>query len=429
MNVILGAGMAGIGAFYGDDSFDIFEKEKQAGGLCGRFEVKANNSDEIFYFDKAVHLSFTNDPIVKKAFSAEKQNIYHPIPHSWFKGSWLRHPAQNNLYPLPVEFKVHAIEDFINRNQENEPENFKEWLLFQYGDFLYNELFKPYNEKYWCSDLEQMGIDWVGNRFYRPTIDEVLYGSYTDKTPNTYYAKEMRYPPRGGYRGCIDGIISKAEGLNKLHYGYKAERIDLFEKTIKFSDGKTIQYEKLLSSVPLTELIRLIPNTPEEIERCAGELEYSSVAIVSFGFDKVIECNDIWFYIYDKDVLASRAYLPSLKSSDNVPEGCSSIQFEIYYNGKSIPPSEDECIKNCTYALEKFGFAKADDIVTSDFRIIEYGNVIFKKATEKKAHKVLNWLESCGLHGIGRFGRWEYLWSDQAFLSGYETALGLKRRT
>lgn len=428
MNVILGAGMAGIGAYYRDDSFEIYEKDEQAGGLCGRFKVEAGSSGKIFYFDKAVHLSFTSNPVVKEAFARAAHNTYHPVPHSWFHNMWLQHPAQNNLYPLSTEFKVQALEGFINRNQNDQPHNFKEWLLFQYGGFLFEKLFKPYNEKYWCTNLEQMDINWVGGRFYRPTIDEVLYGSYTDQTPNTYYAKEMRYPQKGGYRGYINHIIEKAEKTGKIHYGYEAEKIDVSNKIIKFCNGETKSYDKLLSSVPLPVIMERISGVPFRLKRCAEELEYTSMALVSFGFDRVIDCMDIWFYIYDTDIMAARAYVPSLKSSDNVPSGCSSIQFEIYFNSKSPHPDEKECIQNCIYALEKFHLAGADDIIASDFRVIEYGNVIFKQDTCSKVQDILNWLDGLEIYSIGRFGRWEYLWSDQSFLSGYETAANIQRR-
>ncbi len=56
-----------------------------------------------------------------------------------------------------------------------------------------------------------MGIQWIGNRVYQPSLKEVLYGSYTDKTPNTYYAKEMRYPKENGYYGFWKNIVSDAD--------------------------------------------------------------------------------------------------------------------------------------------------------------------------------------------------------------------------
>ncbi len=421
MNVILGAGMAGMGAFYRDNSFEVFEMEDQAGGLCGRFFARSDDN-RTFYFDKAVHLSFTEDPIVKEVFSKVQQNIYNPVPHSWFKNMWIQHPAQNNLFPMTVEFKVNALKDFIGRNQKDEPQNFKEWLLFQYGKYLYDELFEPYNKKYWCTDLEKMDTCWVGNRFYRPNIDEILYGSYTDKTPNTYYAKEMRYPQKGGYRRYIDSIINEAENADKIHYGFKVKNINLLDKTINFTSGQQIKFDKVMSSIPLPTLIKSIENAPADILKNSESLAYTSIALVSFGFKRIIDCKDIWFYIYDTDILAARAYLPSLKSSENAPEGCSSIQFEIYRSNSSEPFDSEKCIRNSIYALKKMKLADESDIIARNFRTVKYGNIIFHKDTRQKADSIIKWLETNGIYPIGRFGKWDYLWSDQAFFSGYQLA-------
>ena len=95
-------------------------------------------------------------------------------------------------------------------------------MIGGYGEFLYENLFKLYNEKYWQTELDRMGVEWVGNRFYQPSIDEVLYGSYTDETPNVYYASEMRYPKKGGYFEFIRSIAEDAEKQNKLHFNKKA---------------------------------------------------------------------------------------------------------------------------------------------------------------------------------------------------------------
>ena len=43
-------------------------------------------------------------------------------------------------------------------------------------------------------------------------------------------------------------------------------------------------------------------------------------------------------YIYDEDIPPARVYSPSLKSADNAPAGCSSLQAEIFFaNGSNIP--------------------------------------------------------------------------------------------
>jgi len=142
--------------------------------------------------------------------------------------------------------------------------------------------------------------------------------------------------------------------------------------------------------------------------------------LVSIGFCKPDLIKDLWCYIYDDDIYASRFYSPSLKSSDNCPSGCSSIQFEIYENSAVKKGyANDELIRNCVYALEKMDLAVADDIIVTDVRVAEYGNVVFCKGMESVRDQIKEWLDSRGVALAGRFGEWDYLWSNQAMVSGF----------
>lgn len=416
MNIILGAGIAGLGAYCADNSSYIFEQAPKAGGLCANFAING------FLFDKAVHLSFTNDSFVRSYFDRVKHYSHHPIPYSWYHEQWLQHPAQNNLYPISVEEKVAAVKGFMEREAKNNPSNFEDWTRSQYGEWLYENLFRPYNEKYWCTDLKKMGIDWIQNRIYRPSVDEVLYGSYTFETPNTYYAKEMRYPHTGGYEAFLTPVIQQAERNHHIQYNKKAVWIDIGRKEIKFADGEIVNYEQLFSSIPLTDIFQMLTVCPETVKEEAAKLEYTSLSLVSVGFRKNIHLDKMWFYIYDRDIMAARAYMPSVKSPQNAPTGKSSIQFEIYFHPRKGAPERDICIENCIYALEKMKIADKEDILFTDYRILPYGNIIFKKDTVKTSKRLTDWLRTNGITPIGRFGEWKYLWSDQAFLSGYHAA-------
>ncbi len=412
--VVLGAGIAGLGAFYGDNEVDIYEASGKPGGLCSSFQIGD------FCFDQAVHLSFSKNPTVRELFDRTSQYVHVSSPYSWFCGKWFRHPAQNNLFPLLPEEKTEAIKGFIQKKGCEKSENFAQWLSDGYGEFLYKKLFQPYNQKYWCTDLEKIGVEWISNRIYQPTLDEVLMGTYTDKIPNTYYATKMYYPIGGGYYKYLKKLSEEAIFKGKLHLHKEAVKIDIAAKTVCFSDGSEVVYDKLYSSIPLPEMLQIIEETPQKVREKAELLEFTGVALVSMGLG-ACKTEKLWFYVYDADIMAARAYMPSVKSCGNVPEGHYSIQFEIYFNGKhSHAPEEHVAVQNCIYALEKMGIACADDILFTDYRVIPYGNVICLKQTEKDLPEIADWLKSIGITPIGRFGRWEYLWSDQAFLSGYE---------
>lgn len=87
---------------YPNASVTIYEKTNDWGGLCGGFYLPSSQGD--FWFDNAVHLSFASEAYVQHIFHESSKPIRHiPFPMNYFHGIWLKHPAQNNLFPLDVE--------------------------------------------------------------------------------------------------------------------------------------------------------------------------------------------------------------------------------------------------------------------------------------------------------------------------------------
>lgn len=74
-------------------------------------------------------------------------------------------------------------------------------------------------------------------------------------------------------------------------------------------------------------------------------------------------------------IMAARINSPSIKSLYNVPDGCSSLQFEIYH-GNWEEVNRDKVIDNTLYALRKMGICREEDIEFADYRLLPYGNVM-----------------------------------------------------
>lgn len=419
MNLVLGAGIAGISAAYhlnqsGKDCL-VFEKDNDWGGLCGNFEVNG------FRFDKAIHLSFTENTYVKELFSRSTSFVSHaPEASNYYKGYWLKHPAQNNLYPLEAEEKVAIIADFVaKQGDEKAIANYEEWLRAQYGDYFAENFPIPYTRKYWTVEAKSLTTDWVGNRMYRPNIKEVLRGAFRSETPNAYYAKEMRYPKNGGYRAFLEHMAGRCD----IRTGKEVIRIDPLGKKVFCKDGTAQEYSLLHSSIPLPEYSRLIYEMPEFVKAACERLQYTSIALVSFGFSDPGVPRHLWFYIYDEAFVAARCFSPSIKSADNVPEGCSSLQFEVYYSKqKPLKMNSEQLIRKVATDAEAMGVFDEKQVVVSDCRTLQYGNVIFYPGMKKDRQIILDYLGSLGISTIGRFGEWDYLWSDQSLLSGAKSA-------
>lgn len=413
--LILGGGIAGLGAALkarekNRDAI-IFEASDCAGGLLDNFEIDG------FRFDNAVHLSFANEPEIRKIFDQTDYYTHPADAWNFEHDRWLKHPVQNNLYPLPPKDKVALIKSFLSR-PELSANDYESWLRHQYGDGISERYPLRYTQKYWATPASSLSTTWIGNRMRRAELDEILFGSLTAETENTYYTKEMRYPKRGGYRAFIEPLIDKS----LIEYNHQACHIDLTSQIVTFTNGNKIKYLNLVSSIPLPMLASIVHDIPPEIKAASDKLVATSIDLVSVGFNKPI-VNKLWFYIYDSDILASRAYSPSVKSPDNVPSGCSSLQFEIYSRGTQSKFGRQDLIDNVKYAIKKINLAKEDDIQFVHHKHIKYGNVIFDIDMEQKRDLVRAYFEAKCVKTIGRFGEWDYLWSNQSFLSGYKVSL------
>lgn len=412
-NIILGAGIAGLGASYSLNEHRqtsiILEKADTYGGLCGSFTIQG------FTFDRFVHLSFTNDERVKNLFQQSSPNILSHIPHIYniYNRMWIKHPAQNNLYPLPSVEKKLIIDDFVKRPQNVEMvSNYEEWLRVQFGNYFAEHFPMIYTKKYWMHEAKDLRTEWVGMRIHQPSIEEVIRGSKTTDTPVIYYAKEMHYPKYGGYKTFLNSLVKYAA----IKYNEKVITIDAGKKLVMTELGNTYHYSNLYSSIPLPEMVKIVKDIPANVELAASKLEATRGYHISIALKTLNIPPYLWWYIYDEDILGCRVYSPSIKSPYNAPDGCSSLQMEVYCEEGRF--SEKELYNRTVEKLIGMSIIKNEDILFVHIEFEKYANVIFTKPIYKARKIVREYLESVGVKTIGRFGEWDYLWSDQSLLSG-----------
>ena len=409
--LVLGGGIAGISAGYhakaSGFSTIVLEAANKPGGLTSNFEVEG------FRFDNAIHMSFTADEYVRSVFDRTPFYKHQPDAYCLEKSTWMKHPVQNNLYPLPTDEKVALLESFVSR-PTHEPKNYHEWLVSQYGEKITDRYPVPYTRKYWGLEPDELSLDWIGHRMRKAKFSEVLSGAIEQKDENHYYAGEMRYPKTGGY---YEFIRKLAENAN-IECNKRVTEVDVKNKLVTCSDGTKTNYKHLISSLPLPTICNLITDCPEEIKEVADSLLWTTVDLVSIGFNKENVPPYLWFYLYDSENVAARGYSPSLKSPNNIPEGCSSLQFEIYNLSSKGRLNPEELKKNVLTHLMKMNICSEDDILFVHHKHLPFGNVVFDHGMEERRKILLDYLSELDIITCGRFGEWGYLWSDQSFLSG-----------
>lgn len=419
--VILGAGMAGFGAAHKLFSKGvkpvIYEKNDYYGGHAASFKYKNG-----FIFDDGPHISFTKVERIQKLFSESVNHEYEKLQASvanYRKGQWLKHPVQRNLYGLPTDLVVDIIKDFVKAQSQRRgnTDNFAEWLINAYGETFAKTFPMQYAHKFHTTEADNLSTDWLENRFYQPKLEELLHGALSPNTPEVHYIDHFRYPSKNGFAAYFDMFLKEAD----LKLEHELIALNPKTKKLKFTNGIEAEYDFVISSIPLPELIPLITNVPRNVLSASSRLACSICVIVNIGIDREDICDSHWVYFYDNDYIFTRLSFPHMFSPDNAPPKTGSIQAEIYFSKKYKPiKSEPESyIQPVIKDLLRCRLLMKDDkILFKNAWASPYANVIFDLERAKNLQIVHGYLDEIGIPYCGRFGEWKYIWTDESFMSG-----------
>jgi protoporphyrinogen oxidase len=422
---VLGTGMAGFGAGH---------RLKEAGAPAVLFDKRSHfggHTTSIQYdggitFDEGPHVSFTKSERIQKILAAavdEKYESFHTKVNNYWKGHWVKHPAQINLYGLPPELIVGVLKDFIEaqHKQHGPIENYEQWLRASFGNTFAENFPMLYTVKYHTTTAANMSTDWIGPRLYQAKLEEVLRGALMPATADVHYIPGFRYPTHGGFVSYLRKFMESSD----VRLDHRVVSVEPKKRELRFQDGTVVPYRGLVSSMPLPDLIPLIQGTPKDVLEAASRLACTDLVIVNLVINRPDLIDAHWTYIYDQDVFFTRLSTPHLQSKHNVPPGCGSLQAECYYSPKYRPLDRKpkDCIEPVLRDLRRIGVLKdSDKVLFQDTMYIEYANVIFDRERAAALAKVHGYLDDLRIRYCGRYGDWAYIWTDESFISGEKAA-------
>jgi protoporphyrinogen oxidase len=428
---VIGTGMAGFGAAHklreAGVAAVLFDQKPHYGGHTASFTY-----EDKYTFDEGPHVSFTKHERLQKLFAAGidgKHEVLHTKVNNYWRGHWIKHPAQVNLYGLPTELIVKVIQDFVaaQHKEHGEIRNYEQWLRASFGDTFAETFPMQYTIKYHTTEAKNKSLDWIGPRLYQAKLDEVVRGALAPSTDDVHYISNFRYPSRGGFVSYLRRFMDSSD----VKLSHKLVSVDIRRKELGFANGTKAAYAGLVSSVPLPELVPMIQGAPRDVLEAAAKLACTEVVIVNLVVDRPDLLDAHWTYIYDQDVFFTRLSTPHLQSPHNVPPGFGSIQAECYYSRKYRPLDRKpvDCIEPTIHDLRRIGVLRdTDKIVFRNVMHIDYANVIFDLERAAALAVVHGYLDDVGIAYCGRYGDWAYIWTDESFISGENAAEKAMRR-
>jgi UDP-galactopyranose mutase len=421
--VILGAGLSGLSiAHHLGGSYRLYEKESEVGGTCRTRFVDG------FGFDYAEHFlrlpdsmpevgALVGDLLGDGLARHELSAAVH------LAGVEVGYPLQTHLHGLPPSIISECLLGAIRAAASPPPaapRSFEEWILAYLGEGIARHFMLPYNHKIWAVPAHEMTCDWFqGRAEVSAELETILEGAVTPGESRAGPVRERWYP-RGG--GCRTIAQAFARNLDHLQLDSRAVALELGDRRLHFADGTSARYERLVSTIPLTALVTMLTDCPDDVAAPARGLRHNSAACVNVGVDRGDLSRHHWIYFPEPEFPFARVNFPANFSAGLAPPGQGSVQCLVTYLPES-PPDLDGLADRCLEGLRTAGLLREEDrILVLDQFTIEHAFPIPTLGHRERVDAVDGFLRAHGVWSVGRYGSWTYTGMEHAIALGAEVA-------
>ncbi len=413
--VILGAGITGLAAAYAS-GFPVYEATERAGGICCSYYVRPGfqvrlfsppKDEEVYHFEiGGGHWIFGGDPLVLrfirsltpiKSYS-RRSAVYFPE-----RDLLVPYPIQNNLRYLGQKIAARVLEElYVNQNSRHNWVTMADWLKANFGSTLYELFFEPFHELYTAGLFRQI----APQDAYKTPVDLslVIRGAFKEVVSQVGYNINFVYPEKG-----LNALVQCMLERCQIYHNKRVVKIDVESKEIYFNDGTSQGYEKVISTLPLNEVLEITGLDVGEPPDPA-----TSVLVVNIGATKGPRCpSEHWLYIPKSRAGFHRVGFYSNVDPSFLPASARERQDHVsIYVEKSFRQDEkltetqvsllcEQIVKE----LQDWGWIKEIEVIDPSWVHVAY---TWSWPGSKWRSKAIQALEECEIYQAGRYGRWVF---------------------
>jgi UDP-galactopyranose mutase len=410
--VIIGAGPAGLATAIGfGGACNVVEQRHEVGGLSASIEIDGA------VFDVGGHSFWTPHPEVRQlVYDSVEMVEQSRVARCWFRGTLIDYPFQRHYAELPDEgIRDACRQGLANADGGANAAHFGEYLVRKFGPGVADHFLLPYNRKLWARDLARLGTDWTAERVAAPSRQtEPLLEVAGQRSPLQEDTK-IAYPAAGGFGEICRALARRVPGVR---LGAAVARIDLNRRVVALLDGTELPWTRLVSTIPLPDLLARIPDAPSRLRECAAGLEYVSLQAVFVVVDGPVDRDLQRVYVADPAIVAHKIALnhnssPSLRSRPR-----HAIIAEVSYSADKPLPEGDLKRRVVRDLLELRLLRSEQSVLHTSALDIKFGYPVPTHDRVSRVREIQSWLNERGLTTLGRFGAWQYVNSDRCIHDG-----------
>jgi protoporphyrinogen oxidase len=430
---VIGAGPAGMTAAYvlskSIPTVDVYEASDAVGGMARSIRLWGQT------VDIGSHRFFSSDPRVNKLWLEVVGRDYamvNRLSRILYKGRYFQYPLQplDALRNLgPIEAARCAASYWKGQLwPATDDGTFEAWVTSRFGRRLYEVFFKSYSEKLWGIPCRELDADFAAQRIKKFSLGSAVKSAIFRRTANEHktLVDQFAYPLQG--TGMVYTRMQRAveERGGSVFLNTPVKRVITRENRVQgleLADGRLRDYDVVISSMPLTQLVARLSDSPPNIRELAGRLTFRNTILVYLEIADDDACKDNWLYVQEPHLRTGRItnfrnWVPQLYGDS--PNTILAMEYWC---------SDDEPIWR--ESDEAFVRLARTEIVAT--RLVEHESMIvngmvyrvpkcypvYRRGYRQMLEPIETFLRTVnGLHVIGRYGAFKYNNQDHSILMG-----------
>jgi len=434
--LVVGAGPTGLGAAWRLSHYDhrdwlLCEAEPTAGGLAGSVVDKCG-----FTWDYGGHVQFSHyeyfEQLMDELLGPEGWLFHQRESWVWLRNTFVPYPFQLNLHHLPSHEQdvcLDGLKHVVQGQNATPPANFAEWIDQSFGEGIAQVFLRPYNFKVWAYPPELLAWHWVGDRVAHVDLDRVVTNIRLGRDDVSWGPNiQFRFPRQGGTGVIWQTLARRLEQRHPghLHFGCRLVRLDTERHTAFFTDGMEIEYQTLLSTIPLDVLVRL-SDVAAGLTSALVDLRYSSTHLFGIGLhgrppERLL--GKCWLYFPEDNCPFYRVTHFSHYSPQNVPDARCFWSLMAEVSESPMKPVDVRAVSTDIIQglLNTRLIPSREAIHHIWYHRLEHGYPTPSLHRDRALATLLPALEERAVYSRGRFGAWKYEVSNQdhSFAQGVE---------
>jgi protoporphyrinogen oxidase len=432
---VIGAGPAGMTAALqlsrGGAQVTVFEADERVGGLARSLKLWGQT------VDLGPHRFFCTEERVNRLWRdvvGQDYRFVNRLTRIFYEGCFYDYPLRpmNALRNMGVVNAGRCLGSYLKEKawpscSRDANGSFESWVVNRFGRRLFEMFFKSYSEKLWGIPCDELDADFAAQRIRKFSLGEAVTSSLFPWRAARHKTLVDRFAyPLGGtgsvYLKMADRIRASG-GETRLRCPVRRVMHDGWSVSgVELADGLCEPCDHVISTMPLTLLVRSLGDIPAEVAQAVDALSFRNTVLVYLHVDSESLFDDQWIYVHAPDLLMGRVtnfrnWVPELYGEKQ--STILALEYWCYTVDALWTESDQQLIDRAKSEMQATGLLGGANVLDGHVVRIPRCYPVYARGYKEHVKKIAAYLRNYrGLTAIGRYGAFKYNNQDHSILMG-----------